>query len=120
MRQMLQKTFGGLTGQYYCRQLVFGLLVAGFVVFMSMQGGRSMPATVMLYIVISTLLYPYARFVYESVIRFIMGDNVFFINTIFMLVTKFFTMSLCWAFALFVAPIGLVYLYFHHSKSEQM
>lgn len=29
------------------------------------------------------------------------------------------TMLLCWAFAIFIAPIGLAYLYYHHSKAER-
>lgn len=72
----------------------------------------------LLFTVFSTLLYPYSRFVYESIVRFIMGENVFFVNAIFMLITKFITMLMCWGVAIFVAPIGLAYLYYHHSKAE--
>ncbi len=70
----------------------------------------------LLFIAISTLLYPYSRFVYDSIIGFIMGENVFFVNAIKLLIIKFTTMTLCWVFSIFVAPIGLAYLYFHHSK----
>lgn len=66
---------------------------------------------------INTFLYPYSRFVYESIVSFIMGNNVFFVNAIFMVVVKIFTMLLCWSFAIFIAPIGLAYLYYHHSKA---
>jgi hypothetical protein len=117
MHTVIHKTFGGLSPQYYFRQLFFGLIVAAFVYFMSTQGGRSMPIGMLLFTVISTLLYPYSRFVYETIIGFIMGENVFFVNAILMLIFKIFTMLLCWAFAIFVAPIGLAYLYYHHSKA---
>jgi len=118
MHPIIQKTLGGLSLQYYLRQFFFGLAIATLIFFMSTQGDRSMPLGMLFYIAICTLLYPYSRFVYESIINFILGDNIFIINAIFMLVTKFVTMFLCWAFALFVAPIGLAYLYYHHTKAE--
>lgn len=41
---------------------------------------------------------------------------MFFINAILLLFVKSFTMLACWTFALGFAPIGLLYLYFYHSK----
>ncbi|HHF2589648.1 TPA: hypothetical protein ACPJUQ_001833, partial [Haemophilus influenzae] len=69
---------------------------------------------------ICLLLYPYSRFVYESIIEYILGDNVFFINAPLMLVTKLITMAICFIFSIFIAPIGLIYLYFYHSKQEKL
>lgn len=119
MHPVIQKTLGGLSPQYYCRQLFFGLVVAALVLFASTQDGRSVPAGMLFFTVVSALLYPYSRFVYESIVGFIMGENVFFVNAVFMLITKFITMAMCWACAIFVAPLGLAYLYFHHSKAER-
>lgn len=70
------------------------------------------------FVVVNTVLYPYARFVYESIVGFIIGENVFFVNAIFMMFVKVSTMAMCWAAAIFIAPIGLAYLYYHHSKNE--
>ncbi len=78
-----------------------------------------MSVGLILFTVVSTILYPYSRFVYESIVGFIMGQNVFFVNAIFMLTVKFMTMTICWAFSIFIAPAGLAYLYFHHSKANQ-
>lgn len=119
MHPVIQKTLGGLSPQYYFRQFFFGLVVAALIFFMSTQGGRSMPIGMLFFTVVSTLLYPYSRFVYESIVGFIMGENVFFVNASFMLISKFVTMAMCWAFAIFVAPIGLAYLYYHHSKAAR-
>lgn len=119
MHPIIQKTLGGLSRQYYFRQFFFGLVVAAFFFFMSTNGGRSVPMSMLFFIVISTFLYPYSRFVYESIVGFIMGENVFFVNAIFMLILKFITMLACWMFAIFVAPIGLAYLYYYHNKVTQ-
>ncbi len=117
MHPVIQKTLGGLSPQYYFRQLFFALIVAAFLFFMSTQGGRSMPIGMVFFTALSTFLYPYSRFVYESIVGFVMGKNVFFVNAILMLVVKFMTMAMCWVFAIFVAPIGLAYLYYHHSRA---
>lgn len=119
MHPVIQKTLGGLSLQYYFRHFFFGLLISGFVVFMSLNSSHPTQIGMWLFIVISTFLYPYARFVYESIADFIMGSNVFFVNAIAMLITKFISMIMCWAFSLFIAPIGFAYLYYHHSKAER-
>lgn len=63
---------------------------------------------------VNTLLYPYARFVYESIIGFIMGDNIMISNIYIFLGWKALTMLICWLAAIFIAPIGLAYLFYYH------
>lgn len=82
------------------------------------RGKEPTPLGIYLFFLVSTLLYPYSRFVYESIAGFIMGKNVFFVNAIVMMMAKIFTMVMCWAAAIIIAPIGLLYLYIHHSKNE--
>jgi hypothetical protein len=65
---------------------------------------------------LNAFLYPYARFVYEKIAGFILGDNEFFVNSIIYLSLKFFFMLLCWVCAWCIAPFGLLYLYFYHTK----
>ncbi|MFZ3118562.1 MAG: hypothetical protein WA159_09600 [Variovorax sp.] len=121
MHPVITKTFGGLSRAYYIRQLLFGALFPAFIIAMVTSRPGSMPLGIgmVAYLVVSTLLYPYARFVYESVVGYVMGGNVFFVNAFFMLLVKGFTMMLCWCFAIFIAPIGLLWLYVHHSKIER-
>jgi len=118
MHPILQKTFGGLSREYYFRQFVFGLIFPAMIVFVFTHGTRHvpMPAPLMFTLIVNTLLYPYSRFVYERVVGFIVGENVFFVNAIFMLFVKTMTMAICWSFSIFIAPIGLLYLYIHHSR----
>ena len=93
----IKKTFGGLSSPYYLRQLFFGAIFTALLI---------------------VLMYKYSRFVYESVADFIFGDNVFFVNALFLLVAKFITMLLCYGFAFVIAPLGLLYLYFYHTKNK--
>lgn len=120
MHPVLVKTFGGLSKAYYFRQFVFAVALAAFSVFALRQPGQAEPPIwVYAWVVVSTLLYPYARFVYESIINFVVGGQVFFFNGIWLFLAyfiKLMTMAICFSFAIFIAPIGLAYLYYHHSK----
>jgi predicted membrane protein len=121
VREIFNKTFGGLTRAYYLRQLFFGSLFMVLIVFMATRSKTaSLPVAMIIFSVVNTLLYPYARFAYEGVVGFIVGNNVFFMNALVMLFAKYMTMGLCWCLAVFIAPLGLGYLYFHHSKQERM
>ena len=116
IRDILRKTLGGLTTAYYVRQFLFGLVLYAWVVWMSVQSGayRHIPL-----FTLCQFLYPYSRFVYESIVGFILGRNVFFVNPVALLVTKIITIALCWTMAIFIAPFGLAYLYFYHSRQER-
>lgn len=118
MHPVIAKTLGGLSKPYYLRQFFFGLLFLAFILFMSFRSTQGVTFGMVFVVTINTLLYPYARFVYESIVGFVMGDNVFFVNAFLMMFVKLVTMAICWAGAVFIAPVGLAYLYYHHSKNE--
>ncbi len=121
MHPIIQKTFGGLSGQYLFRQYLFSIGLTALCLYMAFTSANANNhsvaiSTVALFIV-NLLLYPYSRFVYEQVVSFVMGNNVFFVNALFMLLVKFITMFICWMLSIFIAPLGLAYLYFHHSRA---
>lgn len=80
---------------------------------------QSFHVSMLLLMVVNTLLYPYSRFVYEGIVNFIVGDNVFFGSALLMLGVKLVTMLFYWLCAFFVALVGLAYLYYHHSKGAR-
>lgn len=115
MNGFFSKTFGGLSPAYYLRQLFFGSLILAAFVSISLKSETTRYGVIAVAVDL-TLLYPYSRFVYERVVGFVIGENVFFVNALFMLMVKTFTMVLCWGFAYVIAPVGLIYLYFHYSR----
>ena len=119
MHPVITKTLGGLSPQYYFRHFVFGFAFPVLFYFIASNGPHPIQLGMVVLIVVNTLLYPYSRFVYESIVNFVMGENVLFVNVFLMLFVKLMTMLLCWGFAIFIAPIGLAYLYYHHSKAER-
>ena len=124
MHSILKKTFGGLSKEYYFRQLFFGALISiayGLLVYNLSQGHKSGSSWLLpflfVWFTLSALLYPYSRFVYESIVDFVIGGNWFLLPAVLMLFVKLLTMLICWGGAIFIAPIGLLYLYFYHSKN---
>lgn len=114
----LIELFKGLTIEYYLRQLFFGLLFLALFTWILMQGDKIKYGLIVFY-VINTLLYPYSRFAYERIISFILGDTVLFSNIIMFTALKLITMIICWTFAIFIAPIGLLFIYFHQKRSNK-
>jgi hypothetical protein len=113
---LLRKTFFGLTFSYYFRNLIFAAIVAGFQYNYQNTDVKASTVLPMALLIANTFLYPYSRFAYESFIGFFMGENVFIIPLIILLPYKLFTIMLCWFGATFISPIGLIFIWFHHSK----
>lgn len=118
MREFFKCTFGGLETSYLVRQYIFSVLIATLFIFMMTNQGRALSGSTIAMFSICTVLYPYSRFVYESIIDFVIGNNVLYFNAILMMAFKAFTMLFCWVAAVFIAPFGLMYIYFRQSKSE--
>ncbi len=119
MHPIILKTFGGLSLQYYFRQFIFGLIFPLIIVFIFLHDphGMGLNISALLLSILNTFLYPYSRFTYEGAIGFIMGDNTIFANVFSALLIKCISMTMCWSLAIFIAPAGLLYLYYHHSKA---
>ena len=119
-KAIFEKTFGGLSREYYFREFIFGLIFVVLFFYPYYAKGMTIPPIgVILTAILSQILYPYSRFVYHSVMDFIFGNNMFVVNAFLMLILKFLMMMICWFFAIFIAPIGLLQLYYHHTKEEK-
>ena len=118
MRLFLSRTFGGLNRQYYLRQLVFGALIGAFFFWMR-SGIHHVILGPLIYCTVNTLLYPYSRFSYESIVGFVLGQNMLFLPAPIVLGTKLVTMLVCWMMAVVIAPFGLAWLYFHHRRQAR-
>jgi len=121
MHPILAKTLGGLSRAYYFRHFIFGLALFALFVVVPLAGkdGSAMPFSSLVFFLLCTVLYPYSRFVYEGIASFIMGNTVIAMPLPVMLIWKVMSMALCWAGAIFIAPVGLAYLYWHHSKQPR-
>lgn len=69
-----------------------------------------------LFFLLSSLLYPFAMFVYESLINLIVGDNLFILPLIPMLIWKFVRFVFIFILAIPIGVIGFIYLYLKLNK----
>ena len=97
---------------------MFGLILLVFMLAIASKSLHGARVVAVAFFILNTFLYPYARFVYEGIANFVLGENQFWLNALILLTAKFFTMALCWIFAWVLAPVGLAYLYFHNSRSH--
>jgi hypothetical protein len=114
MHPVIAKTFGGLPSQAYIRHLLLCLPFPSLMLVWSSRAPAGVPAAFVLYLIASTLLYPYSRFTYTTVVDFVVGSNEFSVSIFLALFFKTMTMGLCWALAIAFAPMGLLFLYLRH------
>lgn len=107
----LKQMFRSLDRDWLVRHYLFAFAFYAFFVFTSIsQTGKF--ETKLLFFLLCALLYPFAMFVYESLVDFIVGDNVFFISGLLMLAWKIFRFIIIWFLAVPIGLIGFIYLYF--------
>jgi hypothetical protein len=118
MSSIFARTFGALTRKYYLSQFMIGGTLAAIFIIKMNSGTHSLPIFAIILIAINALLYPYARYVYESTINYLMGDTLFVFNIFFLMIAKLMTIAFCFGAAILIAPIGLIYLYFKTGKLQ--
>ena len=119
MNKIMKKILGGLSVSDYLKHLFFGIIMAIFFICMFYNLGRASFLVVLVFAV-NALIYPYSRLLYESIADFIFRDNVFFVNPLFLLVTKIITMLMCFGFAIFITlSAGLMYIYLYYQNKNK-
>ena len=112
--------FGGLQPAYYLRHFVLisplPLIMLTHIPLTDLETHTVInwnQVLVLALVAISWLIYPFSRFVYESVFNWIMGDNVLIVNALICLIMKLITMVLCFSFAIYLAPIAWIYIFWY-------
>lgn len=68
---------------------------------------------------VNTMLYPYARFLYERITNYIVGNNNFITTPLALLYRKAVSMVICWCLAIVMAPAGMLCLWYLHTRRER-
>jgi len=122
MQGFLNKTFGGLTKDYYLRHFLISLVFPAIFLYAFHAANRPAqfgPAFLLLSVfAINSLLFPYAYYAYQSVVRSIKGERLIIVNVLGLLIGKALSIAVCWAFAIYIAPFGLASLYFRNRRRD--
>lgn len=114
--------FKGLSREYYWRQMFFSsiFLIICLVYLWNHSKFQTLDYfhffTTLIYVLFSFVLYPYSKFTYDTIMSFLLGRNVIIVNLWLILYFKFVITILCWSLAIFVAPFGVLYLYWKNKS----
>lgn len=110
----LSRIFGAVQPRFLARAYLIGGMFFALMVFMQVQADIDIVKSIPMLAVfaISTLLFPFAKFIWNEIRDFVMGDTVIFANVIILFFLKFIINAMIWCFAIFIAPIGMAYLWY--------
>lgn len=112
MNMFLKRTFGSLERSYLIRQYVFGAIPYVLLAF------QKPPFGVLVYMTACLILYPFAMFVYDSIMGMLMGDRLFITSIIFTVAWAIFKVILIFMLSVCIAPLGILYLFFTNRNME--
>ncbi len=120
MKQAILSAFRGLDKSYLVKQYTTGILVCVIYALIVRKYGQGLGLYTLLAFSINTLLYPYSRYLFESLVRFVFGHTRFDTGSGILIALKLLSIVFCWSSALFIAPFGLCLVFvwsFVHSLS---
>ena len=115
LSNLFYNSFAAISPRYYFRHFLIGLIFPAIYMLMPIINTQLNLLSYILFS-INCLLYPYARYVYQTLVLFILGNRDIIDNTPLSLFINLITMALCWSLAIFIAPIGLLYLYLKNKQ----
>ncbi len=109
---VLKSIFGMLNPRYLVRAYLIGLVLSLTMIAMllNMETGKSPAPTIALF-VINLLVFPFAKLVWDQFRDFAMGRTVIFQSLPLHFAGKFFVNLMLLGFAMFIAPLGILYLW---------
>ncbi|WP_158011137.1 hypothetical protein [Tardibacter chloracetimidivorans] len=103
--EFVRRIFGAVEPRYLIRAYIFGAL---FFAFMMALGPKT--PFLIIYFLICTALFPFAKMVWDTAMDTMRGNTIFVMPALILIVLKLFINMMLWCFALFVAPIGIFFL----------
>ncbi|WP_138983494.1 hypothetical protein [Agrobacterium tumefaciens] len=109
----LRRIFGGVQPSYLIRSYLMGVVVFALMMSMlSVEAQTGSPVALVIFSLASTLLFPFAKLVWDELRNLALGNNILFMNAIVLFMLKLLVNLLLWACAIVIAPIGILYLWF--------
>ena len=130
-QQIVAFAFKGLQPSYYWRHFVLGSIVPIIIVGLNAYVGFTNPEIstgtaiigILSYIagaLFLLILYPFSRFAYESIVDFIMGNNVIISNGLLFLTYKYISYAILLCFSFVIAPIDMIILFFYNKHQFKL
>ncbi|HEY9234781.1 MULTISPECIES: hypothetical protein [Phenylobacterium] len=111
----LQRIFGAIDRRFLARSYVISFAIAGLLMWVrsrSETGDVADATAFYVFVTLNAALFPFAKLVWNELRDFLMGDNFILANAILVFGAKFIVNVMLWGCALFIAPVGVAYLWF--------
>ncbi|MFT4091757.1 MAG: hypothetical protein QM645_13565 [Asticcacaulis sp.] len=111
---MFSRIFGALRPAYLIRAWLIGAAFLALIIWLSLRAsaGTQSPTIPLIYFSVCTLLFPFAKLCWDELRNLLMGDNIVFLPAVLVWPLKLIINIMLWGFAVFIAPFGLLYLWF--------
>jgi hypothetical protein len=116
MKQAILNAFGGLDKPYLFKQYIIGVVVCITFGVIASKYGQGLGLYTLLTFAVNTVLYPYSRYLFESLIEMVFGNTRFDKSSGVLIAIKLLSIVFCWSAALFIAPLGLLFIHFRGGK----
>lgn len=110
----LKRIFGWVRPAYYLRAYIIGAIFLGGYFLLRRQATASEIAQngMLPFLAICTLLFPFSKLVWDEFKALMRGDTITIMPLLWSVAGKLIINLMLWIFAPFVAPFGLLYLWF--------
>ncbi|MBC7168867.1 hypothetical protein [Phenylobacterium sp.] len=110
----VSRIFGAIDRTFLARAYVISVAIAGLMLWVVSQADAETKPGYGFYasVAVNAALFPFAKLVWNELRDFLMGDNFVIANAFLVFGMKFFVNFMLWASAMFVAPVGVAYLWF--------
>lgn len=105
MNNFIKSIFGQLNNTYLIRHYIYGAIMFSLL----MMASPALP--IIIFMVTSLLLYPFAMFVYDSIVGTLMGNNTLITSAFVAVIWGVIKTGIIFTFSIFISPIGIGYLY---------
>lgn len=109
-----KKMFLGVNTQYLVKSYIISIVLTTFFVYMKSTESSTSAASfgAITYVLIACVLFPFATIVWDDLINTIMSGNFIILPLPIMLIWKFVKVLTLFLFSPFIAPFGMIYVYF--------
>lgn len=115
--EKVKNIFRALDTGWLIRHYIFAIAFITYFLYSNGQNGDN-SAFLTIFMIISALLYPFAMFIYESIVDLILGDNVWILPGLLLLVWKIVRFLFILFLSLPIGIIGFIVLYFKVNREQ--
>lgn len=110
MNNFIKSIFGQLNNAFLIRHYIYGAIMFSLL----LMASPALPFII--FMVISLLLYPFAMFVYDSIVGTLMGNNTVITSVFVSVIWGVIKTGIIFTFSIFISPIGIGYLYLRNNS----